>query len=183
MVGKIDGLRSATGRDREEWFALLDAWGAAGRKYREIAGWLMDDQHVSKWWSQKLIVEYEQACRLRPPGIRPDGTFEGSASRTMAVPVAPLRRIRKGTPAKKVAYRREDVPADLAARPLGAFRLGRWVDEGERRLHRQGVSEIHRHGGAHAPIRCQRGRSERKLCGSNDWPSSRRSWRLEAGKG
>ena len=85
-----DGVRKATGRGREEWFALLDAWGAAGRQYREIADWLTGTQGLSNWWAQKLIVEYEQARGLRPPGIRPDGTFEVSASKTVAVPAATL---------------------------------------------------------------------------------------------
>ena len=89
-MGKIDGVRRATGRDRDEWFALLDAWGAAGRPYREIAGWLTGEHGISDWWAQKLIVEYEQARGLRPPGVRPDGTFEVSASKTMAVPVERL---------------------------------------------------------------------------------------------
>jgi uncharacterized protein DUF4287 len=84
---KIDAVRRATGRDRDEWFAVLDAWGAAGRPYRQIADWLMGEHDVSRWWAQKLIVEYQQARGLRPPGVRPDGTFEVSASKTMAVPV------------------------------------------------------------------------------------------------
>ncbi|MBA3429916.1 MAG: DUF4287 domain-containing protein [Actinobacteria bacterium] len=86
----IDAVRRVTGRDRAEWFALLDAWGAPGRQYREIADWLMGEHDVSKWWAQKLIVEYEQARGLRPPGVRPDGTFKVSASKTVAVPVERL---------------------------------------------------------------------------------------------
>jgi uncharacterized protein YndB with AHSA1/START domain len=84
------GMRRATGRDREEWFGVLDAWGAAGRPYREIADWLVAEHELSKWWAQKLIVEYEEARGLRDPGIRRDGTFEVSASKTVAVPVARL---------------------------------------------------------------------------------------------
>lgn len=80
-------LRRASGRDRPEWFALLDAWGAAGRPYREIADWLTDEHSLSDWWAQKLIVEYEEARGLRAPGIRRDGTFEVGASKTVAVPV------------------------------------------------------------------------------------------------
>jgi uncharacterized protein DUF4287 len=87
---KIGAVRRATGRDRDEWFAVLDAWGAAGRPYREIADWLMGEHDVSRWWAQKLIVEYQQARGLRSPGVRPDGTFEVSASKTMAVPVKRL---------------------------------------------------------------------------------------------
>lgn len=50
----------------------------------------MDEHDVSRWWAQKLIVEYEQARGLRPPGVRPDGTFEVGTSRTIAVPVERL---------------------------------------------------------------------------------------------
>lgn len=85
-----EGVRRATGRDRDEWFAVLDARGAAGRPYREIADWLTGEQGVSSWWAQKLIVEYEQARGLRSPGVRPDGTFAVTASKTVAVPVGRL---------------------------------------------------------------------------------------------
>jgi hypothetical protein len=86
----ISGVRRGTGRDRPEWFALLDAWGAAGRPYREIAGWLKDEHGVSSWWAQKLVVEYEQERGLRAPGVRPGGTFSVGASNSVAVPVERL---------------------------------------------------------------------------------------------
>jgi hypothetical protein len=82
-----DGLRRATGRDRDAWFAALDAWGAAGRPYGEIDDWLVIEHGLSSWWAQKLIVEYEQARGLRQPGVRPNGSFEVGASKTLAVPV------------------------------------------------------------------------------------------------
>ena len=85
-----DGVRRATGRDRGEWFGLLDRWGAAGRPYREIADWLVGEHALSAWWAQKLIVEYEEARGLRDPGIRRDGTFEVTASKTVAAPVSRL---------------------------------------------------------------------------------------------
>lgn len=85
-----EGVRKGTGRDRDEWFALLDAWGATGRKYREIAGWLTGAHDLSKWWAQKLTVEYEQARGLRSPGVRPRGTFTVGASKTVYVPVERL---------------------------------------------------------------------------------------------
>jgi hypothetical protein len=89
-MAKITGVRRATGREREEWFALLDKWGAPGRKYAEIADWLTGKHGISKWWAQKLIVEYEQERGLRPPGVRPNGTFEVSASKTVGVPAQRL---------------------------------------------------------------------------------------------
>lgn len=83
-------LRRATRRDRGEWFATLDDWGAGGRPYREIADWLTGEHGVSAWWAQKLIVEYEQSRGLRDAGVRPDGTFAGGASKTIQVPVQRL---------------------------------------------------------------------------------------------
>jgi hypothetical protein len=83
-------LRRATGRDRAEWFDALDAWGAAGRPYREIADWLTAEHRMSSWWAQKLIVEYEQARGLRAPGVRRGGTFTVGASKTLAVRVERL---------------------------------------------------------------------------------------------
>lgn len=79
-------LVSATGRDYAEWFQLLDTWGAPGRGYREIADWLVG-QGVSDWWTQKLIVEYEQDRGLRQPGARTGGWFAGGASKTVPVSI------------------------------------------------------------------------------------------------
>jgi uncharacterized protein YndB with AHSA1/START domain len=84
------GVRRATGRERDEWFALLDAWGAGGRRYREIAEWLTGEHGLTRWWAQKLIVEYEQERGLRPAGVRPGGTFSVTASKTVDVPVERL---------------------------------------------------------------------------------------------
>jgi hypothetical protein len=86
-MAKVTGVRRATGRERVEWFALLDRWGAPGRPYREIADWLMGKHGLSRWWAQKLIVEYEQERGVRDPGVRRNGTFEVSASRTVNVPI------------------------------------------------------------------------------------------------
>ncbi|MGH2691592.1 MAG: DUF4287 domain-containing protein [Actinomycetota bacterium] len=90
MTQQPTGVQRATGRDRDEWFALLDRWGAAGRPFREIADWLKSQHGLSHWWAQKLIVEYEQARGLRPPGVRPGGTFSVTASKTVGVPVERL---------------------------------------------------------------------------------------------
>jgi uncharacterized protein YndB with AHSA1/START domain len=87
---KTNGVLRGTGKDRGEWFKILDAWGARGRRYREIADWLMGEHGLSRWWAQKLIVEYQESRGLRPPGVRPDGTFEVTASRTVSVPLEHL---------------------------------------------------------------------------------------------
>ncbi|MPZ17616.1 MAG: DUF4287 domain-containing protein [Luteitalea sp.] len=54
-MARSDAVRRATGRDRDEWFALLDAWRAAGRQYREIADWLMGEHDVSRWWPRSSL--------------------------------------------------------------------------------------------------------------------------------
>ena len=80
-------LRRASGRDRAEWFELIDAWGAVGRTYREIADWLTSEQGLSAWWAQKLIVEYEELRGVREPGVRRDGTFSVGVTRSVGASV------------------------------------------------------------------------------------------------
>jgi Domain of unknown function (DUF4287) len=85
-----EAVRRATGRDRDEWFALLDAWGAAGRKHGEIAAWIMREHGIANWWAQTLTVDYEYARGMRQPGGNRDGTFAAGATKTIAVPVKRL---------------------------------------------------------------------------------------------
>jgi hypothetical protein len=82
-------VAAATGRVWEEWFALLDEWGAASRAHRDIARWLQDEHGVAGWWSQSVTVAYEQARGLRAPGQRVDG-WSITATKTIAVPVERL---------------------------------------------------------------------------------------------
>jgi hypothetical protein len=83
-------VRSNTGRSYREWFADLDAWGAADRPHREIARWLSDEFGVPGWWCQNVTVEYERARGLRPVGGGRDGRLSAGASKTVAVAVERL---------------------------------------------------------------------------------------------
>ena len=83
-------IRSNTGRTWDEWFALLDGWGAARRPHPEIARWLVEEHDVGGWWAQGVTVAYEQARGLRDPGQRRGGLYEANASKTVAVPVERL---------------------------------------------------------------------------------------------
>ncbi len=67
-------LVEATGRDYDDWFTALDAWGAADKASGDARAWLRDEHGASAWWAQKLVVEYEQLRGIRVPGSRPDGT-------------------------------------------------------------------------------------------------------------
>ena len=87
-------VQDATGKSREEWFAILDDAGASDWRHAETAAWLVADQGVHPWWSQHVTVAYEQARGIRDPGQRQDGTFEASVSRVVAVePVAALEAL------------------------------------------------------------------------------------------
>ena len=85
-----DVVRANTGRAWDEWFALLDGWGAVERPHPEIARWLNEEHGVPGWWAQGVTVAYEQARGLRAPRQRRGGQFEVNASKTVAVPVERL---------------------------------------------------------------------------------------------
>ena len=85
-----EAIRANTGRSWDEWFALLDAWGAVERPHPEIASWLVAEHGVPGWWAQGVTVGYERARGLRAPGQRRGGLFEATASKTVAVPVERL---------------------------------------------------------------------------------------------
>jgi Domain of unknown function (DUF4287) len=87
-----EAVREATGRDRAEWFALLDRAGAAAWKHKHIASWLVAEHGVDGWWSQGITVGYEQARGIRQPGQRQYGTFEASVSRTVDLDTAAALR-------------------------------------------------------------------------------------------
>ena len=84
-------IRQRTGRGWEEWFDLLDDWGAAGRTHREIARWVAEQQGVVPlaWDAQAVAGSYERARGLRAVGEHADG-FSITASKTVAVPVERL---------------------------------------------------------------------------------------------
>src|SRR4051794_20301663 len=83
-----ENIRRRTGKGWEEWFDLLDDWGAAERSHREIARWVAEQQGVVPlaWNAQAVAGSYERARGLRAVGEHADG-FSITASRTVAVPV------------------------------------------------------------------------------------------------
>jgi hypothetical protein len=85
-------IRRRTGRGWEQWFDLLDEWGAQDRTHREIARWVASQQGVEPlaWNAQSVAGSYELARGLRVPGERADGSFTITVSRTVAVPVERL---------------------------------------------------------------------------------------------
>jgi hypothetical protein len=86
-----DAIRERTGRGWEEWFDVLDEWGAAERPHREIARWVAGQLGIEPlaWNAQAVTVSYERARGLRAVGERTDG-FTVTASKTVAVSVERL---------------------------------------------------------------------------------------------
>jgi uncharacterized protein YndB with AHSA1/START domain len=88
LVTSDDAIRDRTGRGWEEWFDLLDDWGAAERPHREIARWVAEQQGVDPlaWGAQAVTFSYERTRGLRAAGEHADG-FAITATKTVAVPV------------------------------------------------------------------------------------------------
>ena len=84
-------VRGATGKGWDEWFRILDAWGATERRHGEVAGYLREQHGVSSWWSQSVAVGYERARGLRAANQGVSG-FHVSVSKTVPVPVDRLFR-------------------------------------------------------------------------------------------
>ena len=67
-----DTIREKTGKSSEEWYTLLDQWGATEKGHPAIARYLEQEQGVSAWWAQSLTVRYEYARGLRQEVTMPD---------------------------------------------------------------------------------------------------------------
>jgi hypothetical protein len=89
LMTSDEAMIRGSGRGHQEWFALLDAWGATERKHPEIARWLSETHGVPGWWTQNITVNYERARGMRRPGQMSDG-FSVSVTRTVAVDPEPL---------------------------------------------------------------------------------------------
>jgi uncharacterized protein YndB with AHSA1/START domain len=86
-----EAIRRRTGRGWEQWFDLLDEWGAAELPHREIARRVAAELAIEPlaWNAQAITGSYERARGLRVVGERADG-FAVTAQRTVAVPVERL---------------------------------------------------------------------------------------------
>ncbi len=84
-----EAVRSNTGRGWDEWFAVLDAWGATQRRHPEIARWLGEEHGVAPWWRQSVTVGYERSRGMRAVH-QVAGGYSIGANRTVAVPATAL---------------------------------------------------------------------------------------------
>ena len=84
-------IRERTGRGWEEWFDLLDEWGAAALSHRDIARRVAAELGIDPlaWNAQAITMSFERSRGLRAVGQRADG-FAITAQKTVAVPVERL---------------------------------------------------------------------------------------------
>jgi hypothetical protein len=79
-----DAVLKATGKDWDQWLAILDRAGAKKMSHKDIALYLSRRCAVPNWWSQMVTVGYEQARGLRDVYQHADG-YAANASRTIDV--------------------------------------------------------------------------------------------------
>ena len=78
---------AATGRTWADWFALLDASGAAESDHKGIVTLVREAGGANAWWQQTVTVGYEKARGLRSVvGETADAGFQVGVRRTVAVP-------------------------------------------------------------------------------------------------
>lgn len=93
LAGMSDeAVRQQTGCTWEKWVYALDRHGAARLPHKDIAQLIHEKYRIDGWWAQTVTVGYERIKGLRDRGQRRGGKYEGSKSRTFAVPVGSLYR-------------------------------------------------------------------------------------------
>ncbi len=89
-LGKSDEtVKRGSGKTWEEWFAILDSWGATDRTHTEIARYVHEEHDVSGWWAQTVTVGYERGRGMRRIHERADGFYVG-VSKTLPLGVGRL---------------------------------------------------------------------------------------------
>ena len=71
-------VKTKTGKDWHQWFAILDNAAAKKMSHKEIAEYLYEKRGAPGWWSQMVTVTYERArpARQAPKGRRIRGEHE-----------------------------------------------------------------------------------------------------------
>ena len=86
-----DAVARRTGKSWAEWFALLDAAGAAQLDHKGIVAVLAQRHGVGPWWQQMVTVAYEQARGKNGNAATDDG-FQVDVSKVLELPLAKLFR-------------------------------------------------------------------------------------------
>jgi len=86
-----DAVARRTGKSWAQWFALLDAAGAAELDHKGIVAVLAQRHGVGPWWQQMVTVAYEQA-RGKNDNTATDDGFQVDVSKVLELPLAKLFR-------------------------------------------------------------------------------------------
>ncbi|HYP74828.1 MAG TPA: hypothetical protein VER12_02660 [Polyangiaceae bacterium] len=86
-----DAVARRTGKSWAQWFALLDAAGAAELDHKGIVAVLAQRHGVGPWWQQMVTVAYEQA-RGKNGNAATDEGFQVDVSKVLELPLAKLFR-------------------------------------------------------------------------------------------
>jgi hypothetical protein len=82
-----ESARKATGHGLDHWFAVLDAFGAAGKGHTAAAAHLFTDHGVPGWYAQGITVAFERSRGLREMNQSCTGKFQVSVSKTVSATV------------------------------------------------------------------------------------------------
>lgn len=85
-----DAVLAKTGRTWAQWCKELDKAKATSMSHKDIAAMLHEKYGVPSWWCQMVTVGYEQERGLRAVNMSCRGDYQGSASKTIGVPLARL---------------------------------------------------------------------------------------------
>jgi uncharacterized protein YndB with AHSA1/START domain len=77
-----EAVANATGKNWEQWLALLDRADCKKMTHKEIVALIAEEYAMSSWWSQMVAATYEQSRGLREVHENPQG-FEISVSKTI----------------------------------------------------------------------------------------------------
>ena len=89
-LGKSDEtITRGSGKSWDEWFGILDSWGANERNHTEIARFVQEEYEVPGWWAQTVTVGYERGRGMRRVNERPNGFYVG-VSKTLPIGVKQL---------------------------------------------------------------------------------------------
>jgi hypothetical protein len=51
-------LRAKTGKDWDEWLALVQAWGGGEKRLTAIRNYLIEQYHMEPAWAEIVVLQY-----------------------------------------------------------------------------------------------------------------------------
>ena len=138
-------IRRRTGRGWEEWFELLDEWGAPDRTHREIARWLAEQQGSSRWrgTSRRSSAATSGPAGCAPSARRRTDSWSPPRGRWRCRSSGCMRR----SSTSRARARGSPTAGCASARRLDRSRrgsTGATEHAGQRHLPREGRGEEHR---------------------------------------